>query len=195
MNIFITGFIDNNTVNRVLYDIINCPEDEDTIVVYINSIGGEGECDYAIYEALRLSGKKIITYAVQDIFSAAITIFLAGEERYAHNFSAFMIHEPYHDDESNDKRTVDTYRHTMNELKKSTTTYFKLISDRTELTPAKIHAHTKKAKDGDWFFDTKTAKALKLVTKIGLPIIPTEIEWEISFTPENKDKEKDEPKG
>jgi len=190
MNLFITGYITEKTLNRVLFEIITCPEEEEAIVVYINSHGGEGEYDYAIYEALRLSGKSIITYAAQDVYSAAITVFLAGDMRYAHNYSQFMIHEPYHDDNS-EKTTVTTYKHALTELKKSTTAYYKLITDRCDLTTAKIQGYTKKALNGDWFFDTKTAKSLKLVTDIGLPIIPTTVEWEVSFSPEEKDECKD----
>ena len=192
MNIFITGMIDKTTVNNVFRQIVNCPEDEEFIVVYINSCGGEGESDYAIYEALKQSSKTIITHAVQEVYSAAMTIYLAGDQRYAHRYSSFMIHEPYHDEVDSDKKTMATYKDNISELKKMTDSYFQLISENTKLTPAKINSYIKKEKDGDWVFGTNLALTLGVVTDIGLPIIPTDIEWGVEFTPENKPESKDE---
>lgn len=171
MNLFIMGIIDDRMVNHTVKKIVEAPPEDPTIVVYINSTGGEDNCDYAIYQALKLSGKQIITYAANNVFSAAVIIYLAGEYRYAHQYSRFMIHEVYHG-ENPDKKTAGNYVKGAAELRKLTGVYFKLIADNTKLTIPQIKKFVIKAPEQDWDFDTKTAKKFGLVTHLGLPVVP-----------------------
>jgi len=153
--------------------------------VYINCDGGEGTCDYAIFEHLRLSGKKIITHAVDQVCSSAITVYLAGEERYATEYSQFMIHKPFHQtQEAHERLTEDRYQKDCKELKLLTIEYFQLIASRSNLTTQKIRYYVSKARDGEWWFSSKDAKALGIVTNIGFPIIPGQDDEE-KFTEEH----------
>ena len=79
-------------------------------MVYINSPGGEVECGYALYEILKLTGYKIITYAINECFSSAITVYLAGDERCATTYSTFMVHEPYHEYDNETNLTTKSYK-------------------------------------------------------------------------------------
>lgn len=176
MDIFVTDAISNNMVNRILQEILllkRAPEKEKNIIVYINSQGGDVESGYAIYEILKLSGYKIITYAVNEVFSSAITIFLAGDERYATNYSHFMVHEPYHeyDEEISTAMTTKSYKKYLKELQGATNEYFKLICKHTSLTPQKIKNYISKTESGDWYFRTNMAKKLGFVTKVGVPLL------------------------
>lgn len=171
MNLYVFGQISSKLVNITIKKIVETPTEDENIVVYINSEGGDRDCDTAIYEALRLSGKNIITYAVHEVYSAAITIFMAGDKRYAHRGSQFMIHEIYHEVYS-EKKTVENYEKDLKELKTSTDDYFKLIAGRSKLTRPRIRNEVKKAHENDWYFNAKAAKTYGIVTDIGLPIIP-----------------------
>jgi len=172
MDIFISGIISNTTVNHVLQEILKKEKlQSKTVTVYINSQGGDVESGYAIYEILKLSGLKVITYAISKVFSSAITVYLAGEERYATNYSNFMVHEPYHiyDEEDVIEMTTTSYKKYLKELQGATNEYFKLISKHTKVTPQTIKKYIAKETEGDWYFQAEIAKKLGFVTKIGVP--------------------------
>lgn len=173
MEIFVTDIISNVLVNRVVQEIITKKDQEKnkdkTIVVYINSPGGELECGYALYEILKLTGYKIVTYAITECFSSAVTVYLAGDERYAMAYSTFMVHEPYHEYDNEINLTTKSYRKYLKELQGVTNEYFKLISKHTILTPQKIKQIITKEK-GDWYFTSDVAKKLGFVTKISPPL-------------------------
>jgi len=169
MKIFIFEKISDETVVRVLQDIIEAKESEsDTITVYINSTGGDVDAGYAIYEALRLSGKKIITYAVNYCYSCAVLLYLSGDERYATNHSSFLLHEPRHliDREI---LTRKKYEERIKELTEHMNVLFTKICERSNLTVKKINSQIKESKDGDWYFQTEEATKLGIVHSIGLP--------------------------
>lgn len=169
MHLVIAEPITNVTVNRVLAEILAQKEDPE-IIVYVNSQGGDVDGGYAIYEMLRLSNKKIITHALNEVFSCAITIYLAGDERYAQNYSNFMIHEPFHEFTQEISMASAEYRRHLKELKKTTEEYFKLICKVTKLTPQRIKKYVAAAEGGDWYFKPALAKKLGFVTKIGMPL-------------------------
>lgn len=168
MDIVIAEAISDATVSRVLKEIL-AKKDDQEIVVYVDSEGGDVECGYAIYEMLTLSNRRVVTYAVNKVFSCAVTIFLAGDERYASNYSNFMIHEPYHAYDEDANLTSKSYKKNLKELRKTTDDYFKLIAKHTVLTLPRIKKYVQQAEGGEWYFKTSLAKKLGFVTKIGLP--------------------------
>lgn len=169
MEILIAEPISDETVNRIVAEMLIKKEDPE-IIVYLNSHGGDVEAGYAIYELFKLSGKNIVTYAVNSVFSCAIVIYLAGDERYASNYSNFMIHEPYHAYSEEAGLGSKEYRQQLKSIKKTTDEYFKLISKHTSLTPEKIRKYLQTTEEGDWYFKSPLAKTLGIVNKIGLPM-------------------------
>ena len=173
VDIFINEDISNKTVNRILQEILSNKEKE-TLTIYINSQGGDADCGYVLYEILKLAGCKIITYAINEVYSTAIIIYLAGDERYATEHSTFMIHEPMHVYEDTNivcNMTTRAYIKNLKELQKSTNDYFNLISKHTYLTPQKIRNYILRTERGDWYFSPSLAKKYGMVTKIGVPFI------------------------
>ena len=67
--------------------------DADTIHVHIDSYGGAVSEGWAIYNALLQHPAKINTYGDGFVASAALFPFLAGDNRYASNLSAYYLHE------------------------------------------------------------------------------------------------------
>lgn len=68
------------------------PDTVETIEVHINSFGGEVAEGVAIYNALRNSGKRIVTVCDGFACSIASVIFMAGDERVMNSASLLMLH-------------------------------------------------------------------------------------------------------
>lgn len=68
------------------------PETVQTIEVHINSFGGEVAEGIAIYNALRNSGKRVVTVCDGFACSIASVIFMAGTERIMNSASLLMLH-------------------------------------------------------------------------------------------------------
>lgn len=67
--------------------------DVDRINVHIDSYGGSVSEGWAIYNALKNHPAKVVTYGDGFVASAALYPFMAGEERYASNLSAYYFHQ------------------------------------------------------------------------------------------------------
>lgn len=67
--------------------------DVDEIRVHIDSYGGSVSEGWAICNALRQNPAKVTTYGDGFVASAALYPFLAGDERYASNLSAYYFHQ------------------------------------------------------------------------------------------------------
>lgn len=64
------------------------------VVLHVNSSGGDLDVACAFYDYIRLSGLHLVTVASGVVESAAVMLFLAGKERYASQFSSFLLHNP-----------------------------------------------------------------------------------------------------
>ena len=69
--------------------------DVDRINVHINSYGGDVGESLAIVNSLNRSRAKVVTYNDGFACSAAATVFMAGDERIASKYSAFLIHNAW----------------------------------------------------------------------------------------------------
>ena len=67
--------------------------DVDTIRVHIDSRGGSVAEGWGIYNALREHPARVETYGDGFVASAALYPFMAGEERYASQLSAYYFHQ------------------------------------------------------------------------------------------------------
>lgn len=66
-----------------------------TLTVEINSPGGDVFAGLAIYNALKSSGKEIVTKVMGVAASAASVIFMAGDKRVAPKNTFVMVHNPW----------------------------------------------------------------------------------------------------
>jgi ATP-dependent Clp protease, protease subunit len=155
-------------VGMVVRNILACTDP--TIYVYINSEGGDFSAGMCMYEALRLSGKKIVTFGMWQVCSAAVLVYLAGDERFAHNYTEFLIHEVQQ--EGGDDGKAKDKKRSADELENDNDRMFSLIAERTNLTKARIKKNIAKAPNEDWKFCTDDAKRYGIVHEIGLPRDP-----------------------
>ena len=70
-------------------------KEADTLIVHINSNGGDVYQGYAFHDVLKATGKKIITQCEGIVASIATVIFFAGSERLMLENSQLMIHNPW----------------------------------------------------------------------------------------------------
>jgi len=190
---YISGMITSATVKR-LVRYLHSEATNTALYVYISSPGGCTRSALAIYEILRTFSDKtqapVITQALDECYSAALIIYLAGDKRCTTEHATFMIHE-VQVEEGRDKRAKG-YKETATELEKETTIIFNLIKKRTKLQLGTIRRKIKKAVNGDWLFESKEALKWSIANEKGfyLPEPAPQIDEEVSD--EDEDEEIDE---
>ena len=90
---------DSISFSDIQYFMDWMPSDDNRIDVEIHSCGGDCTEGYAIYDALRASGKEISCKVVGTCASMATVILLAApaERRTAYEHASLCIHNPYAD--------------------------------------------------------------------------------------------------
>lgn len=98
MKYWLTGE-DSISFSDIQYFMDWIPSDDSRIDVEIHSCGGDCTEGYAIYDALRASGKEISCKVVGTCASMATVILLAApaERRTAYEHASLCIHNPYAD--------------------------------------------------------------------------------------------------
>lgn len=85
---FFEGDVSAHGITQQIKDL-----DVDQINVHIDSYGGAVSEGWAIYNALKNHPAKVVTYGDGFVASAALYPFMAGDERYASNLSAYYFHQ------------------------------------------------------------------------------------------------------
>jgi ATP-dependent protease ClpP protease subunit len=80
---------------KMVSDFLDEHKNAKTIIVRINSRGGDVQEGWAIHDLLTTSGKKIKTIGEGKIYSIATIIFLAGSEREIFRNADGLIHNPF----------------------------------------------------------------------------------------------------
>lgn len=147
---------------------INNNKDAEELIVHIHSVGGDVYEGLAIYDALKSSGKKIITRNEGLCASIATVIYLAGEDREATPNSQFMIHNAW----TFAMGDANEMEKTREGLQKYNDVINKIYTDNTNLTSetakalmdAETEFNLSEALENG--FVTKEIKQLKAVAKI-----------------------------
>lgn len=97
--IMIDTDIDDESAGYVIRGLLKMSEmNENPIDLYINTSGGECYSGFAIYDTIRsLENILVRTHALGKVISMGVTVFLAGDERYATKYVTFMDHSPSND--------------------------------------------------------------------------------------------------
>lgn len=74
-----------------LYNAGNVPVSK--LVFFISSLGGDADSAIRLYDYLRSLPFPVHTVGFGQVYSAGLTIFLAGEERIALRKTKFLVHE------------------------------------------------------------------------------------------------------
>ena len=92
--IYVTELGDFKERHLDALDLIRSVGEEDEVHLYITSPGGLVDVADMYTAAISQCKGKVITHGVGTVASAAVMIFLEGDERIAEPGSAFMIHNP-----------------------------------------------------------------------------------------------------
>lgn len=126
--------------------------DDNRIDVEIHSCGGNCIEGYAIYDALRVSGKEIACTVVGTCASMATVILLAAplERRAMYQNARLLIHNPFIPELG--KATIDTLNSALNSLNSEKERMLNIYTERTGKSREELEAQM--ATD-DWFGSEK----------------------------------------
>lgn len=146
---------------------LNRNKDEKEIVLLINSVGGDVFEGYAIYNALKQSGKKIRAVVQGMCASIATLISSAAQEVVMSEASEFFIHDPFAFTEGN----ADKLRDVADQLDNIKKTIINVYKERTNLSEDELWALMKEEKSYspeqavEAGFADKVAERLKAVAR------------------------------
>ncbi|MGK2916049.1 MAG: ATP-dependent Clp protease proteolytic subunit [Candidatus Carsonella ruddii] len=95
--IFINGGIDDNISFIIIAQLLYLDSDnQNDIIMYINSPGGVVSSGLGIYDTMKFIKSKIITICIGQAASMGAILLCAGEKGYRFSFpnSRIMIHQP-----------------------------------------------------------------------------------------------------
>ena len=123
---------------------------DNRIDVEIHSCGGDCTEGYAIYDALRTSGKELTCTVVGVAASMATVILLAApkEKRFAYEHARLLIHSPYIPEGGAGELTIDKAEAVVSMLKSEKQKMLSLYVDRTEGDATAIE---EQMNAGTWF--------------------------------------------
>lgn len=146
IKIKIWGIINSFTSNSVEDAISSLKDDNEHILVLINSKGGTLNDSIVIYNLLKSVPNPITTLAIGNCESAAAIIFSAGKSRYIADDTNFMIHQPYVVFPEIDLNQYKT-KELQKRFKKSTNKYLKHLIENYKLPQSKIDIVQKEGED------------------------------------------------
>lgn len=167
INWYLTG--DEGMSFSDVQSFIDWMDTNDTrIDLELHSCGGRCDEGYAIYDALRATGKEISAKVVGKCASMATVILLAApkERRTAHEHAQFLIHSPYYPEGGiSGSMTSDELRNAAEALEAEKEKMLALYEERTEVS--RKHLEEQMAV-GDWF-DSERAVELGFISSIIQP--------------------------
>ena len=126
---FFEGDVSAHGITQQLTDL-----DVDQINVHIDSYGGAVSEGWAIYNALKNHPAKVVTYGDGFVASAALYPFMAGDERYASNLSAYYFHQVW----ISASGYADELRAAANEAELMTEVGLNAFTDNTGMTADEV---------------------------------------------------------
>jgi len=88
-----SGVVDEENTSEFLALFDQARSRHKKIRIIINSGGGDPNCAFAIYDAVKRSGVCVETIAEGSVASAAVIIYLVGEKRLITPHSSIMVHK------------------------------------------------------------------------------------------------------
>ncbi len=171
----LTGSIDSGVAHQtimflqsLLFNAATNPISK--LILFISSLGGDADSAIRLYDYLTALPFPVDTVGFGQVYSAGVTIYLAGEERFALKKTKFLIHEGIYTigQPSAPMHLHDENLTILKEVGKRNT---EILAERSGKTVANIQAMMKEVK----VLSADQAKSAGFVTKIidKLPIRPT----------------------
>lgn len=161
--IFITGEINQNTLNKFIMEFLYLKEENKSIDIYINSPGGEVNAGLAIYDLIQQCKCEVNIYCIGMAYSIAAVIYIGCKNkgiRYIYEHSQIMIHEPLI--AGNIKGSATDIVETSKNITKVKTTINEIIAKNTKHTLDEINQITM----NDSYFNSTEAIEFGISDKI-----------------------------
>ena len=139
-------------------------EDADELTLFIHSGGGYNSASHRIIKAIQEFNGIFTTISDELCASAAFDIFLAGDRRYAHGTTDFMIHKVVLIVPDNCIMTISEVSNYLQKMIKETAETFSYIEKNTDFTPEFLLAKTENC--AEWHFDEITALEYGVITEV-----------------------------
>lgn len=169
------------------------PADDNLIDIELHSCGGNCVEGYAIYDALRASGKEISCKAVGLCASMATVILLAAplERRSAYQHAEFLIHSPFYQSSANiGELTIEKLEELKSSLQADKEKILAVYVERTGQTREVLEAQM----NTDGWFNAEKAIELGFVSSIVPAASASAKEPIINNNPNSKSMAKEEKK-
>lgn len=148
--------------------IASLPEEDKNIDILINSRGGDVRDGWAIYDALRQSGKEL-TATVEGVCASMASVVLMAapkEARFAAPHATFLLHEPRFAARGIEvDATADTLNQLAEELRIETQKFVDLYAERTGTSAERIAEILKEDRE----IDAEEALSLGVVGVVNTP--------------------------
>lgn len=169
--------------------IASIPEDDDTIDIRLHCVGGDCSEGWAIYDALRRTGKKISATVEGTCASMATVVLLAASERKAVEHAQFLIHDARFMWLCLEEATADKMGDYAEMLATETQRILDLYVERTGADRAELEEMMKAEK----WFDADRAVELGFISEI-LPPISAKARPKFSINMSKKNEKGNEAK-
>lgn len=145
---FLSGEIEQSNIDACIKWILveNVDQSQSkTLTIYINSMGGDLYCAFALIDIIRQSYHPIRIVGIGAVMSAAFLIFVSGTkgQRYACQNTSFMCHQ--YSDEMQGKH--HDLKVSMAEGERCNSRMIDVIQQATGLTRAKVKSQFLKSSD------------------------------------------------
>ena len=137
----IASQIDSQNVQIMQNDInswINSDKTFKNIKINMTSLGGSPNYAISLYHYLINLPYKIITVNTGFVESSAVIVFLAGEERFAHKNSTFLIHEVTKNYNENTKINFIQMNTELKTLAEIIKMYNSIFNERTQFAESPL---------------------------------------------------------
>jgi ATP-dependent Clp protease protease subunit len=126
--LYVTGLVDVAMTAAVIPQLERLDAGEGPIRIVINSEGGDEQCGYAIYDAIRNCRNPVVIVGYGSVMSIAAAIFQAGDYRYLAPNTLFMIHNGNMGEDMGDNPSQDSVVAWADHLKKHNKRYYQILS-------------------------------------------------------------------
>lgn len=144
-----------------------------SIVVYIDSNGGEMDAMFSMAELIENSSKPVITVNAGKALSAGAILFALGSERWVAPASRTMFHNIQVGILGKDIEETARY---VKEVSRMNDIWIKRVVKKSKLTQKQFNSTLKEAR-GELYLDAKQMLKHGFADHIGLPLIKETRQW------------------
>lgn len=156
----LVGAIDREKFTQLKSNLRILKETNEPIILQLYSEGGDYFAGMAIFDELKSSDNSIIIEATGEIYSAAVAVLQAGDERILTPNTRFMIHNVW--TASEEHVTLADLRRLTKEVHYLSKRYYNILSHKSGLSIATI----RKLCEKETYFDAEQAVKFGFADKI-----------------------------